>query len=82
MTASEAWQARALPVSVVSTIGAGDSFLAGFVWSLAHGGTVGQALRQAIATSAASLLGPGTALGEAHQIAALLPDVRIERVDD
>jgi 6-phosphofructokinase 2 len=78
VSATEAWRARALEVPVASTIGAGDSFAGGLVWTLAAGGGLQQALRQAMATSAAALLAPGTALCEPADVARLLPRVAVE----
>ena len=75
--ASEAWQARALDVQVASTIGAGDSFVGGLVLTLAEGGTLQQALRHAMATSAAALLAPGTALCRPEDVARLTPQVAV-----
>lgn len=56
------WRRPAIPVEVRSTVGAGDSFLAGLVWSLARGDAPGDALGWAMATAAASLSQPGTKL--------------------
>ncbi len=39
------WRAPALPVVVESTVGAGDSFSAGFLYALIRGGSVGDGLR-------------------------------------
>jgi len=62
----------ALPVSVCSTVGAGDSFLAGLVLSLARSQSAEEALRFAIATSAAAVMNPGTARLTREQVEALL----------
>lgn len=79
VTAEGAWQADALPVRVASTIGAGDSFLAGLVLALAHGAAPDHALAQAIAASAAALLTSGTALCRPEDVAKLRPLVRVRR---
>lgn len=62
VSANEAWMSPALPVAVHSTIGAGDSFVAGLVWSLAQGEPLRDAFRLAMAASAAALAAQGTAL--------------------
>jgi 6-phosphofructokinase 2 len=72
-----AWQAPALPVPVASTIGAGDSFLAGLVHAWDAGPEA--ALREAMAASAAALLSLGTALCRAEDVARLRTQVRISR---
>lgn len=75
-----AWQAPALPVTVASTIGAGDSFVGGLVHALQRGDALDAAFRQAMAASAAALLAPGTALCRPEDVARLAPEVRIERL--
>lgn len=77
VTAEGAWRAGALKVSVASTIGAGDSFVAGLVSGLAQGQPPQQAFAQALATSAAALLSHGTALAEPADVARLLPQVTV-----
>ena len=62
VSADGAWQAPALPVEVLSTIGAGDSFLAGLVHALSQGEALPQAFTLAVAASAAALSAQGTAL--------------------
>jgi 6-phosphofructokinase 2 len=62
----------ALPVPVVSTVGAGDSFLAGLVLGLARSQSAEEALRLAIATSAAAVMSRGTARVSREQIEALV----------
>ncbi|PTB18943.1 phosphofructokinase [Trinickia symbiotica] len=52
----------AIPVNVVSAVGAGDSFLAAMVWALDHDANAEEALRYAIAAGCAAVLRPGTAL--------------------
>ncbi|MGE5452771.1 MAG: 1-phosphofructokinase family hexose kinase [Acidobacteriota bacterium] len=77
ITRNQAWSAPALPVPVASTIGAGDSFLAGLIWALSENQPLEQAFAQALATATAALLSPGTALGQPQDIADLLAQVQI-----
>ncbi len=56
------WRAPALPVRIASTVGAGDSFVAGMVWRLAAGAGLEEAFRHAIAAGTAALLAAGTSL--------------------
>lgn len=72
-----AWHAPALPVQVMSTIGAGDSFVGGLVFALARGSDLADALRQAMACSAAALLSGGTALCQPADVVRLLPQVQV-----
>ena len=80
VTAEGAWRAAALNVPVASTIGAGDSFVAGLVFGLAQGQAPQQAFAQALATSAAALLSQGTSLAESADVARLLPEVRVAAI--
>lgn len=68
VTRQGAWRAPALRVTVESTIGAGDSFLAGLLWSLARGDAPREALPWAMAAAAAALLSAGTALSRAEDV--------------
>jgi 6-phosphofructokinase 2 len=52
----------AIPVPALSSIGAGDSMLAGIVLSLVRGWTLTDAVRFGLAAGAATLLRPGTEL--------------------
>jgi 6-phosphofructokinase 2 len=77
VTRELALRAEALPVKVVSTVGAGDSFLGGLVWKLAAGGALDDAFRVAVAAGAAALLRPGTELCTREDVERLLPQVKI-----
>lgn len=81
VTADAAWHAPALRVPVVSTIGAGDSFVGGLVHALAGGNGLQEAFRYAMAASAAALLSSGTALCRPDDVARLLPQVQLRAVD-
>jgi 6-phosphofructokinase 2 len=60
---SDSVERRAAPiVPVRSTVGAGDSMLAGIVLSLQRGHSLSDALRFGIAAGAATVMNPGTAL--------------------
>jgi 6-phosphofructokinase 2 len=58
----------ALEVEVKSAVGAGDSFLAGMVHSLARGRDPVEAFRYGIAAGAAAVLAPGTSLAYPEDI--------------
>lgn len=78
VTAQHAWRAHALKVDVASTIGAGDSFLAGLVWALDQQHDLALALRYAMAAGAAALLTSGTSLCQLADIQRLLGDVQVQ----
>ena len=61
----------AAAVTVQSTVGAGDAFLAGLVLRLAQGRSAAEAFRTAVASGAATAALPGTGLGDAATVARL-----------
>jgi 6-phosphofructokinase 2 len=75
VTGGGAWRAPALPMKIVSAVGAGDSFVAGMVWSMARGHSLVDAFRCGVAAGSAALLTPGTELSHADDIHRLLKDV-------
>jgi 6-phosphofructokinase 2 len=80
ISATQSWQARGIAVDVQTTIGAGDSFVAGFVWSLSRGDALLKAFQYAMASGAAALLAPGTSLSQAQDVHGLLPQVVVHAV--
>jgi 6-phosphofructokinase 2 len=75
-----AWRAAGLPVTVAGTIGAGDSFLGGLVCALVRDAAPEEALRHAMAASAATVQARGTALCDPRKVPGLLELVRVERL--
>ena len=61
-TATSRWFCEAAKVPVKSKIGAGDSFVAGFVLALARGQTEPQALGLGVAAASAAVMTPATEL--------------------
>lgn len=57
-----------LPVEPKSAVGAGDSFLAAAVFSLAKGQTLDEAFRYGIAAGSAAVISPGAGLAEVNEI--------------
>jgi len=80
ITRGGAWRAHAPSVRVVSTVGAGDSFLGAMILRLSHGADIEDALRYAVAAGTAALLAPGTELAQPAETDHLLPRVRVERI--
>ncbi|MBN3752227.1 1-phosphofructokinase family hexose kinase [Paraburkholderia sp. Tr-20389] len=68
-THDETWFMPALKTEVRSAIGAGDSFLAGLIWSLDHGAVASEALAYATAAAAATMKQTGTRLCDAQDVA-------------
>ena len=61
-SADGAWHAISPPVDVVSTVGAGDSFVGGFTLSLASGDPVDECLRWGVAAASAAVTTEATRL--------------------
>jgi 6-phosphofructokinase 2 len=62
VTPDQVLRAQPLPITPVSAVGAGDSFLGALIWRLAAGADLGESFRQGVAAGAAALLNPGTEL--------------------
>jgi len=76
----EAWDASAPAVQALSTVGAGDSFLAALVWSLAGKKNMGEALRLGVAAGSAALLTEGTGLCWLSDIHKLMNQVQLRQL--
>src|SRR6266545_3760764 len=74
------WLASPPPVELRSTVGSGDSMVAGLAVALARGRRLEDGLRLGTAAGAATAMVPGTALGSAEQVETLLPRVCLERL--
>ncbi|WP_372801265.1 1-phosphofructokinase family hexose kinase [Paracoccus seriniphilus] len=66
--ADSAWHAEAASVPVVSAVGAGDSFVAGFVLAMARDWPVQEALALGAAAASAAVMTPATELCHAHDV--------------
>ena len=75
VAASRNQSVKAVPpeVSAVSTVGAGDSTVAGLAIALAQGETLEQACRLATAMGTAAVLMPGTTLARRADVERILP---------
>ena len=80
--ANSAWRSAAVQVSPRTTIGAGDSFVAGVVWAYLQGSPPPDWLKAGMAAGAAALLNPGTALCEASDVRTMLARVSVQSVHD
>ena len=67
-------------VEVSSTVGAGDSAVAGLVLSLTRGDTIEEACRLAVAAGTATTLTPGTELCRRQDVERLLPTVKVKKL--
>ncbi|MFN7135479.1 MAG: 1-phosphofructokinase family hexose kinase [Myxococcales bacterium] len=78
VTADEAVRLTAPDVPISSTVGAGDSMVAGVVLGLAHGDAYVDAARRGIAAGTAAVMTPGTELCRREDFDRLLPQIRAE----
>lgn len=76
-----AWKAVPPKIEAESTIGAGDSMVAGIIFGLINGRSLPEALRIGSAAGAATALTPGTQLCYREDIDRLLPLVVVEKLD-
>lgn len=74
------WRGHAPQVEVQSTVGAGDSMLAGLIGALACGADPAQALRLGLACGSGTAAQPGTELFDPAQLPQLLHGARVERM--
>jgi 6-phosphofructokinase 2 len=75
------YHAMAPDVAVCSTVGAGDSMVAGLAAALSAGASSEEALRMGIACGSGTVQHPGTELFSQEDIERLLPNIRIETLD-
>ena len=68
VTADGAWAATPPPTAVTSTVGAGDSALAGYILARRAGKDFAEALRQSVAYGSAAAALPGTQLPKPAQV--------------
>jgi 6-phosphofructokinase 2 len=73
-------RAEALPITAVSSVGAGDSFLGALVQSLAAGFDLEQAFRLAVAAGSSAVLNSGTELAHAEDTRRLAGAVVVRAV--
>ena len=79
VTGEGAWRAWPLPIRAVSTVGAGDSFLAAMVCALTCGPPASEAFAHGVAGGSAALLSPGTQLCHPDDMRELLTHVVVDR---
>lgn len=77
VTPSKVLKGEAPQVPVISTVGAGDSMVAGMTGVLAQGASDQDALREGIACSAATVMQPGTELFDKKTVDQLRGEVRV-----
>lgn len=76
----EVWHIVPPKVERQSTVGSGDSLVAGLAVAIARGNDIVTGLRLGTAAGAATAMTPGTTLGSRVEVERLVPQVKIERV--
>lgn len=74
------WLAASPKIVERNPIGAGDSMVAGLVWGLNEGSSLGEALRRGIACGAATASQNGTTVGSLEQVNELLAQVELSEI--
>lgn len=77
VTSDLAKQIKPPLVERISTVGAGDSMVAGIVYSLYNGKTLTDAIRYGVACGTAATLNPGTELCRKEDVEKLTPNVEV-----
>lgn len=80
VNAEEAYFSKAAVKNPDSTVGAGDSMLAGVLSVLNHGGGLDEAIAVGTAAAAATISLPGTTLASSELIHQLLPTIHPEKI--
>lgn len=79
--ATGAWRVRVPQGAVRSTVGSGDSMVAGLATGMARGQLLPQALALGAAAGTATAMAPGRNLCSAADVQALLAQISVERID-
>ena len=79
-TKDEVWQAIPPKIKAISTVGSGDSMIAGISIALASGKSLSEALALGSASGAATALSSGVEMGKKEDVDRLLPDVVMNRL--
>jgi 1-phosphofructokinase family hexose kinase len=74
--------ARAPSVKILSTIGCGDTFLAGFLYCFSRGETSERSLRTAVACGTAKAAVKGTEMPDRNDVMRIYPKVKVFRMND
>ena len=75
-----ALRAEPPPITPISSVGAGDSFLGAMVWGLAAGYDLAAALRLGVAAGSSAVLNPGTELAHADDARRLVEAVTVQEL--
>lgn len=77
---SEAWHASAPPLTALSAVGAGDSFVGAITLALTQGRPLDVVLAYGVAAGTAAVLSPGAELSQAANVEQLYAAMRVTRL--
>jgi len=80
VSADHSYRAQAVAVKVVSTVGAGDNFVAGILWGLCHNHSLERAFGYGMASAAAAVMNADSNLCEPADLHKLYEKVRITQL--
>lgn len=75
------YDAVAPEVKCVSTIGSGDSMIAGVLWGFEQGLGIEDCIRLGCAAGAATAMSSGAEIGSREDVQSLIPEVRVNRLE-
>ena len=74
------WQGKPPRMSVVSTVGAGDSMVAGLTWGLCQAWSIEETLRLACALSAQAVTQIGVGITDPQQLTSLMASIAVQQI--
>lgn len=80
VTREASFRATTPVIEVKSKVGAGDSFIGGFMVSITQGNSFDEALRMGMAAGTAAVVNEGTALCRKADVYDLLPKIQVEKI--
>jgi len=78
---NEVWHAVPPDVVTISTVGSGDSMVAGIALGLSDGGDIAKGLKLGCAAGAATAMSSGVDMGKREDVERLLPEVKLTRIE-
>jgi len=77
VTSSQTLRAQAIPVEVVTTVGAGDNFVGGFVWAMHKGEPLERCLAYGLASAASAVMNRHSNVCDLEVMRALYPQAHV-----
>jgi 6-phosphofructokinase 2 len=77
VTPQHSFRAPAIPIEVVTSVGAGDNFVGGFVWAMQNGEPLELCLAYGLASASSALTNRNESICEPEAMRRLLPLARV-----